>query len=200
MKETIIVRRTLGYWVCRGFCRLLVAKYCRTTVTGLENIPKTGPAYLVSNHASDLDPPVIGGNIGRYISFVAKQELFDGRLGFLFRQFGAIPFRRGALDRRPLVMSKQQFEAGNLVALFPEGTRSQTGLMQEFKAGFGMIAVKYKVPIIPIGLIGTENVMPPGAKRPRRARLGMNIGKPIPWDTPDLEAVVTAEVRRLANQ
>ncbi len=129
-------------------------------VEGLENIPKTGPVIIASNHLSNADPPAIGGFAGlvRDSRFVAKKELFDIPLiGWFFRRSGYIPVDRNRTigDFGALKGVVHALERGESVVMFPEGTRSKTGKPQKPKSGIGFLVYKTGVPVLPVRIDGT---------------------------------------------
>lgn len=128
----------------------------RLEVSGEDNIPKSGGAIIVSNHISLLDPPVIGVSLSRYIHFMAKEELFKNPMfRWLIVKLKAFPVRRGVADRAAIRTAINVLDSGDLLGVFPEGTRSKTGALGEPEPGVAMIAIKTGVPIIPTAIIGT---------------------------------------------
>jgi len=126
----------------------------RWRVTGRENIPKTGGVILAPNHVSYADPPVVGAAVSRRVRFMAKSELFRiPALGTIIRNVGAFPVKQATADRSALRKAIELLETGEVVCIFPEGTRSLGGTLLKAELGIAMIAVKAKVPIVPIALI-----------------------------------------------
>jgi len=146
-------------------------------VTGLEHVPATGPALIVSNHQSILDPPLIGGATPRQIFFLAKAELFRIPLfGRLIRALHARPVRREGSDPSALKTAARLLEEGKALLVFPEGTRSIDGRLGEAKPGIGMLAVVSGAPVIPTYISGTLESLPKGAIRPRRSQVSVRFG------------------------
>lgn len=130
----------------------------RLKVIGRENIPRNGGAIIACNHISLLDPPVVGVSMDRYINFMAKDELFHYPVfSWIITKLKAFPVRRGMADRVAIRKAIVLLESGQIVGLFPEGTRSKTGILGKPEAGLAMIAVKTGVPIIPTAIIGTAS-------------------------------------------
>lgn len=151
--------------------------FFRLQVTGLENLPREGPALVAANHASWWDPPVIGVNIPRYIHFMAKEELFKiPVLSLVIKKLQAFPVRRGAADRTAIRTAIQLLESGELIGVFPEGTRSKTGSLGRPEAGVAMIALKTGAPIIPTAVMGTHATFSAGNRFPK---FTVKFGKPI---------------------
>ena len=142
------------------FSRIYFKTFHNFRVEGLENIPKTGPVIIASNHLSNADPPAIGGFAGlvRDSRFVAKKELFDIPLiGWFFRRSGYIPVDRARTigDFGALKEVVHALERGESVVMFPEGTRSKTGKPQKPKSGIGFLIYKTGVPVLPVKIEGT---------------------------------------------
>ena len=156
------------------------------TLIGTENIPKTGGVILAPNHISYLDPPVVGCYLRRQVHCMAKEELFRSKLmGAWMRAVGAFPVRRGTADRKALKQAIDLLNRGRVVCIFPEGTRSPDGNLQEPELGIGLIALKSRAPIVPVAVIGTDKVLPPHAKRLYRNRVTIVYGQPLTF--PHLE-------------
>jgi 1-acyl-sn-glycerol-3-phosphate acyltransferase len=133
-------------------------------VRGVEHIPRTGAAIITSNHASNLDPPLIGMAIPRPIFYFAKEELFRTLFGSALRMVNAIPVNRDQLDRKTLRAVLGVLAQGEMIVMFPEGTRTETGDLQAGKPGTGFIAYHAKVPVIPAYISGSFEILPRGGK------------------------------------
>jgi len=147
-------------------------------VYGRENLPAKGSFIIASNHVSYVDPGVVGIACDGYrISFMAKRELFESRRWrWWFEAMDSIPADRIARDSTPLKTAIKKLKNGGIVGIFPEGTRSPDGRMQKAEPGIGLLAEKTGVPIVPIYLSGTDNVLPRGGRwlrmHPVTARIG----------------------------
>lgn len=131
----------------------------RCKIFGEENIPINGGAIIASNHVSLFDPPVVGTAITRSVHFMAKEELFAiPIIGWIFKKLKAFPVRRATADRAAIRHAINLLENGEILGLFPEGTRSLTGRLGKPETGLAMIALKSGVPIIPTAVIGTNRV------------------------------------------
>jgi 1-acyl-sn-glycerol-3-phosphate acyltransferase len=154
-------------------------------VRGAEHIPSSGPALIVSNHQSILDPPVIGGAARRQIYFLAKAELFRIPLfGWLFWALHARPVRREGPDPRALRTAALLLEEGKALLVFPEGTRSLDGRLGEGKPGVGMLAVTSGAPVVPAYVSGTFKALPKGAAWPRRSQVSVSFGPALHFKAP----------------
>jgi 1-acyl-sn-glycerol-3-phosphate acyltransferase len=170
-------------------------------VTGREHIPRKGAAVLASNHISYLDPPLIGSAIWRPAWFMAKAELFDTpAFGWLCRGLHAFPVRRGTGDRAALKHSLSLLEKGEMVAIFPEGTRSQTGELGPPELGVGMLVLRTGAPVIPIAISGTNEMLPRDAKMLRPARIRVRIGPPIHFPAPAEKRIEREAYAQVAQQ
>jgi 1-acyl-sn-glycerol-3-phosphate acyltransferase len=146
-------------------------------VRGAEHVPASGPALIVSNHQSILDPPVIGGAARRQIYFLAKAELFKiPMFGSLIRALHARPVRREGSDPGALRTAAQLLGEGKALLVFPEGTRSLNGSLGEGKPGVGMLAVTSGAPVVPAYVSGTLEALPKGSAWPRRSQVSVSFG------------------------
>lgn len=195
--------KNLIYALLRVIGRVWAALLGGLKVEGRENVPQTGPALLVPNHFSDIDPPLVWLALRRHCRFMAKSELFEMRLlGPFIRFMGAFPVRRNTADRTALRTAGEFLEAGEAVVLFPEGKLSETGELQPFLPGAALIALRTGAPVIPVGLLNTSEMLPYGAQIPRRSSRPVRVkfGPPVPLNDlkslPRSEAVEEA-VRRM---
>jgi len=176
----------------------------RWQVIGRENIPRKGGVLLCANHVSYIDPPALGAGASRRVHFMAKEPLFRVPvLGFLIKRVGAFPVRQHTADRTALKKAIELLQNGEVVAIFPEGTRNfnpQELLPPE--PGAGMIALKSRVPVVPVALINTEKLLPPHALFFRFAQIKVAYGKPVDlsdlYDKNGREAVEEAGKRIMA--
>lgn len=146
----------------------------------MHNIPLKGGFILASNHISNLDPPILGISTRRRLHFMAKIELFKHPLvGWWLRQLWAFPVKRGQGDMGALKETLRILKRGNPVLIFPEGTRRQAGEELRAQPGAGFIAIKAKVPVVPVFIQGSDRAMPPGSKFFKRSLVTVTIGKPF---------------------
>jgi 1-acyl-sn-glycerol-3-phosphate acyltransferase len=156
----------------------------RIHVEGLENVPKSGPLIIVANHLSNADPPLVHGYLtpalGRPMHILAKEALFVGPLGTFLRSQGITPVRSGGSDIEAYRTALDVLEHGNVLTIFPEGTRSRTGRLGEPKPGVAMLATRSGVPVLPVGISGTDRFLGRGSRFPRiGARIVVRVGKPF---------------------
>jgi 1-acyl-sn-glycerol-3-phosphate acyltransferase len=132
-------------------------------VTGKERVPAHGPLLVVANHLNNADPPLIGISLGRKARFMAKDELFRNPLArFVLLSIGAFPVNRRRPGKNSLQEADQALAHGFPLVMFPESTRSKTAKMRTGLPGAAMVAIKSGVPILPIGITGTEKINGPG--------------------------------------
>lgn len=167
-----------------GVARTIVLPLCRLLfrvhVRGLEHIPASGVYILAPTHRSILDVPFAAFATRRRIRFMAKREIFTTSTGRrLFSALGAIEVDRGATDRGALRASRAALESGEPLGIFPEGTRRTGPIVEDLYDGCAYLALKLGVPMIPVGIGGSEEIMPTGRVLPRLRRVAVVIGEPI---------------------
>jgi 1-acyl-sn-glycerol-3-phosphate acyltransferase len=152
--------------------------YFRLSRIGREHIPEDGPVIFAANHRSFLDPFVIGTCMRRPMYYVAKKELFRQRLvGWFLSALGAFPVDRGASDEEMLRTAHAILARGDSLLIFPEGTRTRPGSLGHPKRGVGRLALESGAPVVPIAVIGTENVRRGFRIRPHKVRI--RCGRPM---------------------
>lgn len=143
------------YSFARGLVKSILSPLYRIQVEGLEHFPKEGGVLLCSNHIDNLDPPVVGIAAPRPVSFMAKEELFNVPiLGKILPGIHAFPVRRGMSDREALRKGLKVLKEGEVLGLFPEGTRSKTGEIGKGLAGAGFFALRSDAHVVPCAIIG----------------------------------------------
>ncbi|MDA8187651.1 MAG: lysophospholipid acyltransferase family protein [Dehalococcoidales bacterium] len=147
------------YDLANLFARVLLWIVSRPKIVGLENVPQSGPLIVAANHINWLDPPVLGAYLPRRIRFMAKIELFQIPIvGWAVAGYEAFPVRRGERDRQAMQAAIEILREGSVLGMFPEGTRSKTATLQQGRAGAALLALRAGVPILPVGISGTQNV------------------------------------------
>lgn len=168
------------YTSCRTLILGILRLVFRIRTTGLEHVPKAGPAILASNHLSLFDPPVVGASVRRPLHFMAKAELFRiPVLGALISSLNAHPVDRSGSDAAAMRVAMRILEEGGALVVFPEGTRGEEGRLGRARAGTGMLAARSGAPVIPVLVSGTSRVLPRGAVVPRLARISVVYGAPL---------------------
>lgn len=196
--ETRVARliKTLG----RPLFRLLAT----TEYVGLENIPPSGPFVMAFNHISNFDVPYIVIHLPRHPFFMAKKELFKYGFGWVARQFGGFPINRGERDPWAMAQAGRVLEAGQMLFMFPEGTRSgQQARLKRGKIGAVKLALEYQVPIVPAAISGTQNFQ----VGLRRNKVRIEVGQPLdvvalagppPYEHATLQKLTDLMMRRIA--
>jgi 1-acyl-sn-glycerol-3-phosphate acyltransferase len=176
------------YWLLKWvFLGPLLRLVFRPHAEGAENVPAEGPAILASNHLSYADWLFMPLTLARRVTFVAKAEYFNGRgiKGWLQKSFfsgsGQVPIDRssGSAAEGALVSAKRTLSKGELFGIYPEGTRSHDGKLYRGKTGVARLALETGVPVIPVAVIGTDVVAPPGKKFGSFTRPVVRFGKPL---------------------
>jgi 1-acyl-sn-glycerol-3-phosphate acyltransferase len=173
----------LKYVVVGPWLRVLF----RPWVEGAEHVPDQGAAILASNHLSFSDSFFLPLVVPRPITFLAKSDYFTGPgiKGFFTKMFfagvGQVPVDRsgGRASEAALRTGLRILDEGSLLGIYPEGTRSPNGTLYRGKTGLARMAMEAKVPILPVAMIGTYEIQPPGQLRPGLRRVGIRIGRPL---------------------
>ena len=158
---------------------------CRVSVSGLENVPTSGPLILAGNHISNADPPLVANwltpALGRPVHWMAKAEALDWPVaGWFMRQNGAFGIQRGAADTEAFRLARSVLDDGRVLGTFPEGTRSPTGALQRAKDGVTLLALRTGARVLPIGVSGTDHFWPRGARTWRiGSRIALRVGEPF---------------------
>jgi 1-acyl-sn-glycerol-3-phosphate acyltransferase len=192
-----------GFWYQIGWraLRAHLKFWNGLTTTGLENVPLTSGGIVASNHISHLDPPAVGTSIPKKVRFVAKEELFHQFfLSWYLPLAGVIPIKRGTSGQQMLDEAARAIEQGDLVIMFPEGTRSKTGLPGRPRTGVLVLASRTGAPVIPARISGSYDCMPPGSLFPRPGKIQVSFGKPIVWPQGSLDLNNRESLQREAQR
>jgi 1-acyl-sn-glycerol-3-phosphate acyltransferase len=167
-----------------AICGFLARVLWGARIKGVEHIPRSGPFILVSNHCSNLDPPILGWAIGnqveRVVHFMSKIEMRSWPvIGWLASQSGVIFVRRGEADRAAQRLATRALADGRPIALFPEGTRSRDGHLKSGKSGAAFLAMRSGAPLLPVGIAGTHRIFPGRSRFPHPSRIVIRIGEPF---------------------
>jgi len=167
-------------WLMRAMTRtFLIGLF---TVVGAENVPRRGPVIICPNHSANLDPPMVPAFVPRGDTWsMAKSEYFKGGgfITWVFRAYHAFPVVRHTADRAALNRAFDILKSGQALIIYPEGTRVESGVLARPEPGAGFIAQRAACPVMPVGLTGTRECLPKGARWPRRTRVSITFGKPF---------------------
>jgi 1-acyl-sn-glycerol-3-phosphate acyltransferase len=168
------------YDFLRVLARLVVVWLGRFRVAGRENWPESGGALVCANHQSYLDPPLVGLTCPRRLTYLGRQTLFANKLlAPVITFLDTIPIDREGGGLAGLKETLRRLKRGDMVLIFPEGTRTRDGQLQSLKPGFCAIARRSQVPLVPVALDGAYDAWPRTSPLPRGGRLAVVIGKPI---------------------
>jgi len=178
------------------FFRTLYATYFRWRVFNPERVPETGAIILASNHASFLDPPLVGAGLKRGINYLARESLFRfPGIGALLRSWSAVPVDRDGGGAAGLKAILDRLFAGGGIILFPEGTRTRDGNLQPARSGIGLVVVKSTAPVVPVRVFGTYAAYGRHVKFPRPKRIAVKYGQPMNFEKLRSEAKNCSKTR-----
>lgn len=184
------------YWVGWMFYRLLFATYFRWRVFNPERVPVHGPVILVSNHASHLDPPLIGAGLPRALNYLARESLFDLPIGgWALRNVNAVPVDRDGAGAAGLRAIFNRLRQGGAIVLFPEGTRTSDGAFQKARSGVGLVVMKSTAPVVPVRVFGTFDAWSRHMKMPLPMMISVKYGHPMTFETLRNEAKACSKDR-----
>ncbi len=180
-------------WTC---FRVMYATYFRWRVFGAENVPLQGGVILASNHASFLDPPLVGSGLKRDINYLARESLFRfPGIGALLRSWNSVPVDRDGGGAKGLKTILNRLLDGNGIILFPEGTRTLDGKLQPARSGIGLTVIKSTAPVVPVRVFGTFEAYGKNHKFPRPHRVMVKYGKPMNFEILRAEAKTCDKTR-----
>ncbi len=184
------------YFIGWSFYRSVFATYFRWRVYNHERVPLRGAVILAANHASFLDPPLVGSGLHRDINYLARKSLFRYPvLGWILRKVNAIPVDREGGGAAGLKAIMDRLHAGGAIILFPEGTRTLDGQLQPARSGIGLTVIKSDAPVIPVRVFGTHRAWGKGVRVPRPVSVAVKYGQPMCFDHLRAEAKECSKVR-----
>lgn len=170
-----------AYRVVRNAAVAFSRAFWRLRVEGLEHVPAEGPFVLAPVHRSNVDTFLVAAVTRRRLRYMGKESLFRRRFwAWLFGALGAFPVRRGTADREALARCVEVLRGGEPLVVYPEGTRRTGPEVVELFDGAAHLAARTGVPIVPVGIAGSEEAMPLRARLPRRAHVRLVVGPPLP--------------------
>ncbi len=185
--------------VVMGFFRT----WCRMTVKGSDHVPSSGGFILAAGgHRSILDTPVVAGTSSRILRYMGAEKYFDvPGLSWFLRSAGGFPVQRDATDRDALRLSEEVLASGEPLVMYPEGTRFTGPTVQPLQQGAAFLACRAQVPIVPVGMGGTERAWPKGGRFIRPTRVALVVGEPLVPPVPeDGKRVKRSAVRAYSDQ
>ena len=193
--------------------------YFRPVATGTEHVPRTGAAIIAANHLSAADEVFTPITARRQVVYFAKAEYFNGTglrgraLAWIFTEFGLVPVERTnpRAAASTIDIGTELLAAGKMLGIYPEGTRSPDGRLHKFRTGVARLALRSGAPVVPVGLIGTDRVLPAGEQRWRRVPVQVHYGPPLDFSgrpederssrvLREVTETVRAAVQRLSRQ
>jgi len=181
-----------------GWCgyRALFKFYFRWRVCNAERVPLEGPVILACNHASYLDPPLVGAGLRRGINYLARENLFRWPvMGWVLRHWDVVPVDREGGGASGLKAILDRLLAGGAIILFPEGTRTRDGNLQPARSGIGLTVIKSAAPVVPVRVFGTYRAYGRRHRLPRPHRVAVKYGEPMGFEQLRAEAKVCSKVR-----
>ena len=186
----------LVYFLGWCFFRTVFKLYFRWRVYNSERVPSEGPVILASNHASFLDPPLVGAGLKRGINYLARENLFRFPvMGWVLRNWQVVPVDREGGGARGLKAILDRLLEGGAIILFPEGTRTRDGKLQPARSGIGLTVIKSDAPLVPVRVFGTFEAYGRHMRFPRPRRVMVKYGQPMRFEKLRAEARVCAKPR-----
>jgi len=172
------------YWFVKGVFYPFVRLYLGLTREGLEHLPRRGPAIVICNHVSYMDPILLGSAAPRPVHFIVLKRMFDLLLlRWFYWGMGTVPVRaEGQQDARGVKQALRVLSSGRVLGVFPEGTRSPDGRLSELRLGAAMIAALSGAPVVPAHIDGARESMPVGGRFPAPARVHVRFGRPLRFE------------------
>ena len=186
----------LSYRIAWIIFRAIFATYFRWRAFGAENVPLQGGVILASNHASFLDPPLVGAGLKRGINFLARESLFRFPImGAVLRSWNVVPVDREGGGAKGLKNILDRLLNGAGIILFPEGTRTKDGQLQPARSGIGLTVIKSTAPVVPVRVFGTFAAYGRNHKFPQPHRLVVKYGRPMNFEALRAEAKTCDKMR-----
>src|SRR3989441_12851726 len=184
------------YFLGGCFFRTLFKLYFRWRVYTRERVPQAGRVILAANHASFLDPPLVGAGVRRGINYLARENLFRFPVvGWVLRKWNSVPVNREGGGAKGLRAILDRLLAGGAIILFPEGTRGRDGKLQPARSGIGLTVIKSTAPVVPVRVFGTFEAFNRHMRFPRPYGVAVKFGQPILFARLRAEAKVCAKSR-----
>lgn len=187
---------TVSYRIAWLLFRTMYSTCFRWRIYHRERVPAEGPVILAANHASFLDPPLVGSALSRPINYLARESLFRFPIvGAILRSWNAVPVDREGGGAKGLKMILDRLLAGGGIILFPEGTRTRDGRLQPARSGIGLAVIKSTAPVVPVRVFGTYEAYGRHMKIPRPKRVSVKYGRPLMFEQLRAEAKTCSKPR-----
>lgn len=184
------------YYIGWSCFRFVYATYFRWKVYNAERVPLEGPVILAANHASFIDPPLVGSGVHRGINYLARESLFRyPGIGWLLRKWQAVPVDRDGGGAKGLKIILDRLLQGNAIIMFPEGTRTKDGKLQPARSGIGLTVIKSEAPVVPARVFGTFEAFGRHMKFPKPKPIAVKYGRPMMFEKLRAEAKVCSKAR-----
>lgn len=189
------------YQVVRFMVVVILRTYCRMSVSGAQHVPEVGPFVLAPVHRSFIDTPIASGCTRRRLRFMGKDSMWRTKpFGWTLSALGAFPVTRGSADREAIMRAIGVLQSGEPLVLFPEGERKSGPEVQPLRDGAAYVACKAGVPIVPVGIGGSERVLGKGMKFMFPRKIVVMIGDPIHPPATVNGRTPRAEVKAVSQQ
>lgn len=186
----------LSYRIAWLVFRFIYATYFGWRVFNPERVPLTGPVILAANHASFIDPPLVGAGLKRDINYLARESLFRfPGVGALLRSWNSVPVDRDGGGAAGLRAILDRLLGGGAIILFPEGTRTRDGKLQPARSGIGLTVVKSAAPVVPVRVFGTFEAFGRHMRFPRPRPIAVKYGQPMLFEKLRTEASTCSKPR-----
>jgi 1-acyl-sn-glycerol-3-phosphate acyltransferase len=184
------------YYIGWSCFRFIYATYFRWRVFNPERVPMTGPVILAANHASFIDPPLVGSGVHRGINYLARESLFRfPGIGWVLHKWQAVPVDRDGGGAKGLKIILDRLLQGNAIIMFPEGTRTSDGKLQPARSGIGLTVIKSQAPVVPARVFGTFEAYGRHMKFPLPKPIAVKYGRSMMFEKLRAEAKVCSKAR-----
>lgn len=190
------LNQSLLWRILRMPCRVIATLLFDLKAYERHHVPQRGGVLLVANHQSYLDPVLLAVYLRRPMSYLAKSELFTNRhFGWLIRSLNAFPVKQGAGDVGAVKETIKRLREGHILNIFPEGSRTEDGLMGPIEPGAALVVRRAHVPVVPVVIEGSYDAWPKGRKLPRACHVSVMYGPPM-----DVSGLKAAEITQLIDR
>jgi 1-acyl-sn-glycerol-3-phosphate acyltransferase len=192
--------KPLFYRFARSLILRVLRMLFRPKITGRDHVPPSGHAIIAPVHRSNIDFAFPGLLTKRKLFYMAKEELWTwGWFGRLLESFGVFPVHRSGADRESIRRAEEVLRRGELLVMFPEGSRRFGDRVEELQEGVAFMAARTGAPIVPVGIFGTEEAMPKGAKLPKPTRVRVVVGEAISVEASEGRRVARSQIHQLSE-